>query len=143
MTAQGLEVIDHTIHLTHQWINELAGRLDWASKRSTSHLLRVCLHHIRDHLGVNELAQFSAQLPVMICGFMFEGWVPKYTPIKERNADDFVAFMAQQMGEAPEYRGVDDMKSVFALLNTRISRGEINDIRANLPAPIRDSWAAP
>ncbi|MGB3245072.1 MAG: DUF2267 domain-containing protein [Sulfitobacter sp.] len=143
MTAQGLEVIDHSVHLTHEWINELAERLDWSSKRSALRLLRVCLHRIRDHLLVDELAQMSAQLPVLIRGFMFEGWVPKQSPIKERNAVDFVGFVTDQMGDTEEYRGRDDIKCVFDLLNARLSRGEVEDIRANLPDAIRGLWPAP
>ena len=50
MTEQGLEVIDHSVHLTHEWINELAGRLGWSSKRSALRLMRTVLHRIRDHL---------------------------------------------------------------------------------------------
>lgn len=143
MTAQGLEVIDHSVHLVHEWINELAERLDWSSKRSALRLLRVTLHHVRDHLVVDEVAQLSAQLPVMIRGFFFEGWVPKNTPIKERNAEDFVAFISNQMGETPEYRGREDIKYVFDLLNARLSRGEVEDIRAVLPEPISGLWPAP
>ena len=97
MTAQGLEVIDHSVHLTHEWINELAERLGWSSKRSTLRLLRITLRRLRDHLLVDELAQMSAQLPLLIRGFFFEGWVPKQTPIKERNAQDFIAFITQQL----------------------------------------------
>ncbi|MGC1505349.1 MAG: DUF2267 domain-containing protein [Sulfitobacter sp.] len=143
MTAQGLEVIDHSVHLTHEWINELAERLDWSSKRSALRLLRITLRHVRDHLVVDELAQVSAQLPLLIRGFFFEGWVPKQTPIKERNAQDFIAFITEHMGEAEEYRGRDDIKCVFDLLNNRLSRGEVEDLRATLPTPIRDLWPAP
>jgi uncharacterized protein (DUF2267 family) len=143
MTAQGLEVIDHSVHLAHEWINELAERLDWSSKRSALRLLRVTLHHVRDHLVVDEVAQLSAQLPVMIRGFFFAGWVPKNTPIKERHAEDFVAFISNQMGDTPEYRGREDIKYVFDLLNARLSRGEVEDIRAVLPEPIRGLWPAP
>lgn len=143
MTAQGLEVIDHSVHLTHEWINELAGRLDWSSKRSALRLLRVTLRRVRDHLLVDEMAQMSAQLPVMIRGFFFEGWVPKDTPIKERRKEDFIAFVAHQMSDTAEYRGRDDIKCVFDLLNARLSRGEVEDIRASLPQDLRDMWSAP
>lgn len=143
MTAQGLEVIDQSVHLTHEWINELAGRLDWSSKRSTLRLMRVTLRRIRDHLSVNEVAQLSAQLPVMIRGFFFEGWVPKDTPIIERHGEDFIAFIRKQMNDTAEYRGRDDIKCVFDLLNARISRGEVEDIRACLPQDLRDLWPTP
>ncbi|MFL4471115.1 DUF2267 domain-containing protein [Tateyamaria armeniaca] len=143
MSAQGLEVIDHSVHLAHEWIKELAGRLDWSSKRSTLRLLRVTLHHVRDHLLIDELAQLSAQMPVLIRGFLFEGWVPKNTPIKERHAAEFIAFVDSQMADCEEYRGREDIKSVFDLLNARVSAGEVEDIRASLPEELRGLWSAP
>ncbi|MEH6832444.1 MAG: DUF2267 domain-containing protein [Sulfitobacter sp.] len=143
MTGQGLEVIDHSAQLTHEWINELAERLGWASKRSALRLLRITICHVRDHLLVNEVAHVSAQLPIMIRGFFFEGWMPEQTPIKERNAIEFVSFIEGQMKGAEEYRGRDDIKCVFELLNNRLSRGEVEDIRATLPADIRDLWPTP
>lgn len=143
MTAQGLEVIDHSVHQTHEWINELAARLGWVSKRSALRLMRVTLRHIRDHLLADEAAQFSAQLPVVIRGFFYEGWVPKLTPIRERRHQDFLSFIGNAMQETEEYNGSADLKCVFDLLNSRISRGEVEDVRANLPKDIRDLWPEP
>lgn len=143
MGSEGLDVIEHSVHLAHDWVNELTGRLDWSSKRSALRLMRVTMHHIRDHLPVDELAQFSAQLPVLVRGFFFEGWVPKRTPIKERHEYEFVAYIDEQMADTEEYRGREDIKCVFDLLNARLSRGEIEDVRACLPADLRDIWTAP
>ncbi|MDW3223856.1 MAG: DUF2267 domain-containing protein [Paracoccaceae bacterium] len=143
MTAHGLEVIDHSVHLTHEWTNELAGRLGWSSKRSALRLMRVTLHRIRDHLLVDELAQLSAQLPLLIRGFFFEGWVPKNTPVRERHAHEFIAVIDAEMENSAEYRGREDIKCVFDLLNARVSAGEIEDIRASLPSDLRQIWAAP
>ncbi|MCV3271492.1 DUF2267 domain-containing protein [Roseobacter sinensis] len=143
MSARGLEVIDHSIQTTYEWINELGGRLGWSSDRSTLRLLRTTLRHLRDHLLVDELAQFSAQLPLLIRGMLFEGWVPKATPIKERSAEDFVRHIEAQFGDTEEYRGVADITCVFKLLNAKISAGEVEDIRASLPSDIRALWPAP
>ncbi|GFE65498.1 DUF2267 domain-containing protein [Litoreibacter roseus] len=143
MSAQGLEAIDHTVHVTHEWINELTARLDWGSKRSALRLLRCTLHRVRDHLLTDELAQFSAQLPLLIRGMFFEGWMPKRTPIKERHAEDFTDAIGDQMREADDYRGPQDIRHVFDLLNNRLSEGEIRDIRACLPEPIRALWPDP
>lgn len=143
MTAQGLEVIEHSVHLTHEWINELAARLDWSSKRSALRLLRVTLHRIRDHMNVDQVAQFSAQLPVFIRGFFFEEWVPKHTPIKERHAADFIAAIDSHMENSDEYRGGGDITCVFDLLNARMGKGEIDNIRATLSEDLRALWTAP
>jgi len=143
MTAQGLEVIDHTVHLTHEWVNELTSRLDWSSKRSALRLFRVTLQHVRDHLTTDELAQFSAQLPLLIRGMFFEGWVPKHTPIKERSATVFIAAIEDQIGQTQDYRGPEDIRCVFDVLNARLSAGEIEDVRASLPEAIRALWPTP
>lgn len=143
MSAQGLEVIDHTVQVTHEWINELAGRLDWGSRHSTLRFLRTTLHIVRDHLLTDELAQFSAQLPLLVRGMLFEGWVPKRTPSKERSAAEFVAAIDAKMANVEEYRGSEDIKYVFELLNARLSTGEIEDVRASMPEGIRAYWPAP
>ena len=41
MSAKGLEVIEHAAQTTHEWVNELAGRLDYASKPSALRLMRT------------------------------------------------------------------------------------------------------
>ena len=142
MSAQGLQVIDHTVHLTHEWINELTERLGWTHQKDALRLMRVVLHQVRDHLHPDELAQFSAQLPLLIRGMMFEGWMPKNTPVHQRSVDAFVAEVEKLVDGVLDYRGAEDIQAVFKLLNARISRGETDDIRANLPAPIRDLWPA-
>jgi uncharacterized protein (DUF2267 family) len=143
MSAQGLEVIDHAAQTTHEWVAELAGRLDWVSKRSALRLLRVTLHQIRDHILIDEVAQLSAQLPLLIRGMFFEGWVPKRTPVKDRSAEGFVKSIEDQLGETADYRGPADITYVFLLLNAHLSVGEIEDVRASLPADIRAFWPMP
>ena len=143
MTGQGLEVIDHSVQVTHAWINELAGRLDWSSKRNALRLLRVTLQRVRDHLPGDELAQFSAQVPLFVRGFLFEGWAPKRTLFEERTGREFVAKVDQLMADSSEYRGVEDITCVFDLLNARLSAGEIEDVRACLPHDLRVLWPAP
>lgn len=140
MSSQRLEVIEHTVQLTHEWINELCDRLGWNSHRDALRLLRVTLHQIRDHLGHEELAQFSAQLPLLLRGMFFEGWTPAHTPIHNRKAEHFVAAISAQVGDVTGSRGAEDIIAVFRTLNARISAGEIADVKAGLPTPIRQMW---
>lgn len=143
MSTQGLEIIEHAAQTTHEWVNELSARLGWTSKRSALRLMRTILHLVRDHLLVDEMAQFSAQLPLLIRGMFFEGWVPKRTPLKDRSAGGLLRAVEEQMGDTEEYRGSEDIKYVFELLNNHLSRGEIEDVRASLPGDIRAFWPAP
>ncbi len=140
MSTQGLEVIDHTVQLTHEWINELAERLDWSNHRNVFHILRLTLTGLRDLLGHNEAAQLSAQFPILIRGVFYEGWRPSETPLKERHRTSFVDRINAELEGYPEYRGEQDIFAVFKLLNARISEGEIEDVRNALPSSIRDVW---
>lgn len=140
MSAKGLEVIDHTVQITHEWINELKERLDWVGHRDALHLLRVTLTSLRDHLSHEEVADFAAQLPLLIRGMFYEGWQPAGTPLKDRSQQAFVDGIEAQIENGIDYRGVEDISTVFKLLNARISAGEVNDMRGNLPSGIRDLW---
>lgn len=140
MSNQGLEVIDHTVQLTHEWINELAERLDWSNHRTVFHLLRLTLTGLRDLLGHDEAAHFSAQLPILIRGVFFEGWRPSDTPLKDQHKSSFVERINTNLEGYPEYRGEEDIYTVFKLLNHKISDGEVEDVRNALPSSIRDFW---
>lgn len=138
-----IHVFERTVHEAHDWVNELSGRLGWTSERDVLRLLRTVLCNIRDHLPVNEMAQFSAQLPIMLRGMYFEGWQPKKTPVRERHAADFIAAVEDEVGDVLDYSGMQDIKAVFNVINARISRGEVEDVRANLPVELQDLWPAP
>ena len=140
MSAQGLDVIDHTVQLTHEWINELRERLGWTSSRDALRLLRLTLTRLRDHMGHEEAAQLSAQMPLLIRGMFFEGWVPSHTPIGNRSAAAFLAEIADKMADVRDWRGPADIGAVFRTLEARISGGEIADVKANLPRDIRALW---
>lgn len=140
MSAKGLEVIDHTVQTTHEWINELMERLGWVGHRDALHLLRVTLTGVRDHLSHEEVADFAAQLPLLIRGMFYEGWQPAGTPLKNRSQQAFVDRIEEQIASGIDYRGAEDISTVFKLLNARISPGEVRDMRGNLPSGIRDLW---
>jgi uncharacterized protein (DUF2267 family) len=140
MSAQGLEVIDHTVQLTHQWINKLKERLGWESSRDSLRLLRMTLRQVRDHLGHDEMAQLSAQMPLLVRGMFFEGWSPSHTPVHERSLEAFMEPIEAKLADVEGWRGAPDVTAVFETLNEKISAGEIGDVRAGLPQSIRDLW---
>ena len=140
MSAQGLEVIDHTVQLTHEWINELAGMLGWDDHKQVLMLLRSTLTTLRDLLGHDEAAQLSAQLPILLRGIYYEGWHPSKTPIKMRSKDKFIERISDKLQDDLDYSGEADISRVLQLLETRISKGEIDDVKQGLPAHIRAIW---
>ena len=103
MSALGLKVIDEAAHQTNIWVNAVNDAIGWDHKQRAYRLLRGVLHVLRDHLSVDEAAQFGAQLPVLIRGIYYEGWNPSKTPVKTRKADEFIAQL-QRHCAAPQSR---------------------------------------
>jgi uncharacterized protein (DUF2267 family) len=86
MSPVGLESLEHTVQLTHIWINELDERLGWNNR-----LLKAVLHALRDRLQLSEAADLAAQLPTLLHGAYYEQWRPAATPVKRRTKADFLA----------------------------------------------------
>lgn len=76
----------HAAQQAQQGVNELARDLCW-SEPSACRLLRSVLHTVRDWLSPAEMADLSAQLPVLIRGIYFEGWNPSVL-VRERKKSD-------------------------------------------------------
>ncbi len=143
MSAVGLESIDHTVQLTHIWINELDARLGWADKHRSYRLLRTVLQAVRDWLSVNEAAGFGAQLPELLRGVYYEHWRPATTPVKNRHKADFIARIDNAFRTDPILFTPDAVTAVFELLSDKIAPGEIADVRHELPADLRALWPFP
>ncbi|NNU81155.1 DUF2267 domain-containing protein [Halovulum dunhuangense] len=140
MSRKGTETIDHAAQVAHEWVNELQARLEWADPADVLRLMRVTLAALRDRLGPEESAQLAAQLPLMIRGLFWEGWNPSGKPVLDRSGADFIAQIERHVGEVAEYRGPEDITTVFRTLEAHVSEGEIADVRARLPQALRALW---
>ncbi len=135
-----LHTIDHTVQVTREWVRDLARLLDWEDEQRAWRMLRVTLQALRDWLDVNEAAQLSAQLPLLIRGLYFEGWQPAKTPAAERSKEAFMARIEQAFATDPIDDPEEAVCSVFRLINNHISAGEVSDVRMRLPKHLRELW---
>ncbi len=143
MSAVGLESIDHTVQLTHIWINDLDARLGWDNKHRSYRLLRTVLQAIRDWMMVEEAAGLGAQLPELLRGVYYEHWRPAATPVKKRSKADFIARIDSAFKTDPIVFTPEAVSAVFALLSDKITAGEIKQVHHSLPADIRALWPLP
>ncbi|RMF57349.1 MAG: DUF2267 domain-containing protein [Bacteroidetes bacterium] len=144
MAETGLEVFDTTVQKTNRWLKEIREELHLNSRREAYHALRSVLHQLRDRMTLEELAQFSAQLPMLVRGILFEGWDPTGKPVRVRHIDEFLQPIQEefhQMGLSVNPRQV--VQGVFKTLNRHISRGEVEEVRALLPQELRALWPEP
>src|SRR6476620_4667789 len=140
MSAQGLEHLDHTVQLTHVWINDLDGRLEWNDKARSYRLLKAVLHTLRDLLKVNEAVDLGAQLPGLLRGAYYEQWRPATTPVKTRSVEDFLARVNDSFRRDPLPNPPKAVMAVFQLLTRKITEGEIEDVKHCLPEELRNIW---
>ena len=143
MSAAGLEGLEHTVQLTHIWINELDAKLEWNNKARAYRLLKAVLHALRDWLQLNEMADFGAQLPGLLRGAYYEQWRPAITPVKRRTKEDFLAQVDESFQRDQLPNTAQAVMAVFELLTKKITPGEIADVRHALPKDLRIIWPEP
>jgi uncharacterized protein (DUF2267 family) len=142
MSATGLPVFDETIHLTNAWLNEVMEALGWDDRHRAYLALRLTLQGLRDCLTVEEAAQLSAQLPMLVRGFYFEGWHPAHKPVEERGREAFVRRVQEGFRQMPADEPIDAadvVQAVFGLLMRRLSDGG-RGARQRLPKSLRELW---
>lgn len=146
MTHTGLQNIDSAIQKFNLWLKSLDEKLHWQDRRKSYKALKVTTHAVRDHLTVNQSAHFSAQLPMVLRGMYYEGWVPSRVPVKERQLQQFYDRIRDNFDQAPGGTLIDPERlvtAVFELYNEHVSAGEIGDVRSELPGAIRNLWPDP
>jgi uncharacterized protein (DUF2267 family) len=144
MTTYGLKVFDDTIHTTNVWLKDLVERLPEGAERDDAYrALRGTLHALRDRMPVNSAAAFAAQLPMLIRSFYYEGWRPAETPSADRSQDDFIGHVTAAFERSETVDAEAAVRAVLALLNDKISAGEIDHVKKTLPAEIRELWPEP
>jgi len=140
MSAVGLESLDHTVQITHAWINDLDRKLGWDNKSRAYRLLKAVLHALRDWLQVNDSAHLAAQLPELLRGAYYEQWRPAIVPVIKRSKADFIARVQESFKADPIENPVQAVLAVFELLSKKITRGEIEKVRRALPQELRNLW---
>lgn len=140
MTTAALSTVNHAPQVVSEWVNLLCEDLEWPDQGRAYMLLREVLHAVRDYLSVDEAVDLSAQLPLLIRGIYFDGWVPSKTPAHPRSKEDFLERISKPFAETP----LDDPEraaaAVFDLLRQKISEGEFNHVASAMRKPLRDLW---
>ena len=90
MSATGLRAFDSTIQRANIWLDDIMDELDWNDRERAYLALSAALHALRDRLPLTESAQLAAQLPQMIRGPYFAGWVPSAPSSRERHWNQFL-----------------------------------------------------
>jgi uncharacterized protein (DUF2267 family) len=136
MTSTGLVHFDHALHASHAWLNELMDELGWQDGHCAYQAMRSVLHALRDHLPIEDVIDLGAELPMLIRGSYYEGWIPNEGPRKGAKKTKFLAHVAEQLRNqalSPE----KVTQGVLRVLANHVSHREIEEIKQRLPDDVR------
>lgn len=137
MPQQTIDLFNGSLMKTTEMFKELETYLGISERRRSYHIFRVVLHAIRDRLPVNEAADLAAQLPLILKGVFYDGWVPAHMPEKMRK-DEFLARISSEINLGSSFSAEDVLQIVIAVLKNHISEGEFDDIKAIWPKELRE-----
>jgi uncharacterized protein (DUF2267 family) len=137
MTTHHVDVIDRSVEQAHVWINDVADEFGTEDHQLAYRILRAFLHAVRDRITVEESAQLSAQLPLLVRGIYYEGWRPSATPLRYHDRETFLRKIADEALLAGSTEASYAVSAAVTVLRRRVSEGEVDDVLAILPADIR------
>jgi uncharacterized protein (DUF2267 family) len=140
MPTTAVKAFDTTLEKTNVWLRDLRTELGWMDSDRAYHALRAVLHALRDRLPPDEAVNLGAQLPMLLRGCYYEGWKPGAAPTRERTKKAFFEHVAAEFRGDPGLDYEEIVEAVFYTLEKHITAGEIDDVRANLPAELRALW---
>jgi uncharacterized protein (DUF2267 family) len=141
MKDQRIEAFETTVRASHDWVHEYGEKLGQTHPPLAFSCLRVALHVLRDRLPVPEAAALAAQLPMLLRGAFYEGWRPGHKAPRVRSADELYQAVSDELVDGLAAPPADVMRAFFALLDERVTTGEVEKLKHILPQPIRDIWA--
>jgi uncharacterized protein (DUF2267 family) len=130
-----------SVEKTNEWLTDLAGELG-VDEEEAWRVLRAYLQVLRDRLTVDEGAQLAAQLPQTLRGVFYEGFAPGGQPERIREPDEFLRRIADRAQLRDTTEAAVAASAATRVLERHISRGELDDVMSQLPAPIRDVLTA-
>jgi uncharacterized protein (DUF2267 family) len=137
-TAQN--ALNHMHSEAAEWVADATQRLGTEDDKAGYHALRGVLFALRDRLPTHEAFDLSAQLPTVMRGIFFDGYKPREKPEKF-DIDDFYLRVREELDAiGGGHSGEEAAKAVFGVIKNRISPGEVEHLRDNLPQEFQPLW---
>ncbi|HEX7662677.1 MAG TPA: DUF2267 domain-containing protein [Pseudonocardiaceae bacterium] len=136
MTPHQEHPFAHAEQTAHAWLAAVAQEMETDNLAAAHRALRAWLHVVRDRLTPDSLAHLGAQLPALLRGILFDGWVPAHTPVRY-DAHEFVARFAHSAG-ITETEVPNAAAAVTRALRAECSAGQLENVLDQLPRSVRE-----
>jgi len=138
-----LSEFNKTVQISDTWIKEIATGAD-IGERQALQAFRAVMTALRDRLRIDDAINLAGQLPILLKGYYYDGWVPSDNPSRERTSEDFLDKVQENLVnlrhdmEAEKVTGV-----VLNVLAKHVSEGTIDSLKRMLPEEFGELWATP
>lgn len=141
MSVKSIHNFEHAVHAANEWVKDLAQQPEVGSEGQAYSILRIVLHALRDRLRVDEVVHLSAQLPMLIRGFYFEGWRPRFDPLPQpESVEEFYDDVRERLVRVSEIDPEDAVYLVYELLSRRLTAGELEYAELAIPQELVEKW---
>ncbi len=134
-------ILDRSVQKTNIWLRDLCDELESGDRQYAYRVLRAFLHALRDRIPVDESAQLAAQLPLIVRGVYYDGWVPAHTPQTYHDLRTFLDRVAAEANLAGDTEALFAASAAARVLRAHVSGGEVDDVVSVLPPPVREIFA--
>ena len=124
---------------TQRWLDELMHVLDWEDRGRAMEAVTAALHTLRDHLPELTASTLGAQLPLVMRGMYYEGWIAEEPHPEPRTRSEWLAELSAQIPDEPTNKEII-AREVFALLQRHMKRRRVEEIAWALPRTMREVW---
>ncbi|WP_433319467.1 DUF2267 domain-containing protein [Micromonospora sp. CA-269861] len=134
MADSMISAFESSLDKTNLILKDIENAYGWPKERRNQSYaaLRTVLHLLRDRLPVDESVEFAQQLPVLVRGIYFDGWVPSDVPIR-LNRDDFLYEVRQGFPYDAEGGAERVTQVVLDTLRRHVTQGEWQDVKDTMP----------
>ena len=123
-----ISVFATTTRKSYEWVRDIGEALS-LDDTAAYIALRASLHALRDRLPTQEAVHLGAQLPMLLRGMYYDGWMPDKTPIGVRDLEGFLAYVRARAGNLSIMDETEEMvRGVLRVLSERVTRGELDNI---------------
>lgn len=128
----------------NEFLNRVAAKLHSEDDNARAgRIVRGMFRTLRNQLTVEESMQLLSQLPMALKGVYVDGWIPSKKHVRIRNIDEFASELIKEEGTSSwrDFSNIDEAKAsaraVWETLAEYVSLGELEDILAVLPNPLK------
>jgi uncharacterized protein (DUF2267 family) len=128
-----MDVFHRANEKANVWIKDMMAELGTDDPHAALHAMRAGLHALRDRLTIGEVADLSAQLPLVIRGLFFENWRPAGKPLRIRRPEEFLALVTENYAPRIDLPADLIIRALFRVLERHVTVGELTEVVMSLP----------